>query len=478
MHTLFNEVQQRTIKRMEGGEEEAEDERSDLLLHYTQNAVCILDEFDSLIMEHHIVNNTVFHMENVVAITKLEKKHFRNGRRLFRALSNNSKESIEARHSFFGRMRRHNLVQALSTFVKEGSMEPGHSGINELGIKVDYIGGTLYEMSKGTLFGTAVPLSTLTYLQGFRNIVGLSGSIEERQVCRFSGLFGHTAEKSTTTFLRVPNFYGLQEAQREQRVADEDIASESAWLAKIQEDVNYALRLGQPVLVFANPSDAGDFDRVERALQEVCRQDRSLRFNKIDSEEHVNDEMLNTAATPGNITLSTHVAGRGADFAVKPDVSRKGGLHVIITFVPRAKGNRRDDRLLTQMIGRTARMQSRGSYSILARNGKQLAKEDTDPIEEEHVKAVMHRLFVDTVRTLRSLPREGVHADVWRRLGLLAFMMPKLKAMPRRMEMVKDKKKKELRKRDRKELAIYFLTTFLRVNRKVMQRNGLPKTEG
>ncbi len=66
--------------------------------------------------------------------------------------------------------------------------------------------------------------------------------------------------------------------------------------------------------------------------------------------------IIRAAGLPGAITVATHMAGRGTDIQVHPDVLAKGGLHVINTHL---NASARIDR---QLQGRCARQGQGGSH--------------------------------------------------------------------------------------------------------------------
>jgi preprotein translocase subunit SecA len=67
-------------------------------------------------------------------------------------------------------------------------------------------------------------------------------------------------------------------------------------------------------------------------------------------------EVVAEAGLSGRITIATHLAGRGTDILLAPEVRAAGGLHVIIASVM-ASG-----RLERQLYGRAARQGDPGSY--------------------------------------------------------------------------------------------------------------------
>lgn len=70
-------------------------------------------------------------------------------------------------------------------------------------------------------------------------------------------------------------------------------------------------------------------------------------------------QVVAAAGRRGQITIATHLAGRGTDIPVDQEVLDAGGLHVIIAAVMSAQ------RLERQLIGRTGRQGAPGSYELV-----------------------------------------------------------------------------------------------------------------
>ena len=66
-------------------------------------------------------------------------------------------------------------------------------------------------------------------------------------------------------------------------------------------------------------------------------------------------EFLNNEIQPNSIIISTNLSGRGTDLKISEKVEKNGGLHVILTFVPKS------ERIERQAFGRAARKGESGS---------------------------------------------------------------------------------------------------------------------
>ncbi|MGB1090613.1 MAG: prepilin peptidase [Oceanobacter sp.] len=121
------------------------------------------------------------------------------------------------------------------------------------------------------------------------------------------------------------------------------------WIA-LADRVAELHQQGRAVLVgTARVADSETLNELlrERGLQ--CQ----LLTARHDSEEA---EVVSAAGQPGQITVATAMAGRGTDIKLAPEVSKSGGLHVILTEL---QDSARIDR---QLIGRCARQGDPGSF--------------------------------------------------------------------------------------------------------------------
>eukprot|EP00042_Codosiga_hollandica_P025303 m.111622 g.111622 ORF g.111622 m.111622 type:complete len:182 (+) comp51827_c1_seq4:1511-2056(+) len=134
------------------------------------------------------------------------------------------------------------------------------------------------------------------------------------------------------------------------------------------------------------------------------------------------------------ITLSTHIAGRGADFVVQPEMNRRGGLHVLIAFEPPLSSSPgcRDSRMEKQMIGRTARMHRNGSYSIITTT--HLATEARQEIRVEPKQEEEHHLGLAVTRVLLS--QTSYNIGLWKRWIVFEFLLDKMDVLPAHLDRV------------------------------------------
>jgi len=88
-------------------------------------------------------------------------------------------------------------------------------------------------------------------------------------------------------------------------------------------------------------------------LQDNILKDNIITYTR--SDIYCEKKFLNEEIKPGCIILSTNLSGRGTDIKICKEVEKNGGLHVILTFIPRS------ERIERQAFGRAARKGEKGS---------------------------------------------------------------------------------------------------------------------
>ena len=105
-------------------------------------------------------------------------------------------------------------------------------------------------------------------------------------------------------------------------------------------------------------------------IEEVIKKKRSLENDKelikdikiityTRSDKKSEKEFLNNKIDSGTVILSTNLSGRGTDIKLADDVLNNGGLHVILTFIPKS------ERIEKQAFGRAARKGEKGSAQYI-----------------------------------------------------------------------------------------------------------------
>ena len=197
-----------------------------------------------------------------------------------------------------------------------------------------------------------VPLSpeTVTLLQTtyqeffprYHRLAGLSGTVWEERAELLS-IYGLPVR-------RVPGRWPSGRVDEGVWVAP-DVASKWAWAA---EHARAQAARGRPVLIGVH--SVADSEALSAVLiaQGLKHQVLNARFDQAGGEPE--RRIVEAAGLPGAVTVATHMAGRGTDIQLPPEVLQRGGLHVINTYL---HASARIDR---QLSGRCGRQGQPGSH--------------------------------------------------------------------------------------------------------------------
>jgi preprotein translocase subunit SecA len=187
-------------------------------------------------------------------------------------------------------------------------------------------------------------LSRMTYQRFFRRYLLLGG------------MTGTAAEVATELrrvyeldVLRIPT----HKPPRRRRLADRCWpAAEQRWRAVAERAIELAGE-GRAILIGTRSVEASE--QLAALLSEHGAPHRVLNARQDAAEA----EIVAGAGEPGQITVATNMAGRGTDIRLGADVSKRGGLHVILTeFHESARVDR-------QLFGRCARQGEPGSVEAM-----------------------------------------------------------------------------------------------------------------
>jgi preprotein translocase subunit SecA len=229
---------------------------------------------------------------------------------------------------------------------------------------------------------------------------------------RLSGMSG-TAATSRREFRQV---YGLAvesiplrlPARRDVWPARFFASAEAKWTA-IARSVQELYARQRPVLIGTRSIHDSE------CLADVFRQ-RGLNFELLNGRQDAAEALVVArAGQAGAITIATNLAGRGTDIRLGPNVSERGGLHVILSEYHDA------DRIDRQLMGRCARQGDPGSTqtfvsaddALIQRLGPWLAT-----AMRRHSRAD-GELTVNLVRPLRRLQRMAERQNYASRCALL-----------------------------------------------------------
>eukprot|EP01040_Poterioochromonas_malhamensis_P016034 gene16034-18095_t len=370
--------------------------------------VILLDEFDALILDSDRICIRVYDMSSLYSLGNFASAKAAKGS-FKRKLS-----EVEGMRNF---MIQGWTSQLMNTWTGGFSSEEEREATNYLGNRVRYVGGEWWELSKGNFYLYCSKIHVLSYLLSASTLVGLSGSINEVSMKAIRQALTSIDSKKEIQYLTIPNFYGIGESRNVAKTIQKNL-SRSKWNTEILRDLDSNSK-DRPVLVFGNVNNPGQWNSLKSLLQTFAQQN-NRRFQIIDKEEQTTDIAMMHACEADYITLATHIVGRGADFKIHPEIDAKGGLHVLITGIPK-----NDPRLYTQMIGRTARMTNQGSHSVILQEA--LPPEDIQPIKISSFHKKMNEVMSQVQGYLTSLPYSK---ENWQRWLLILNALLKIENWP------------------------------------------------
>ncbi|CAK79203.1 unnamed protein product (macronuclear) [Paramecium tetraurelia] len=120
------------------------------------------------------------------------------------------------------------------------------------------------------------------------------------------------------------------------------------WFQEILKAVELQMRKGRAVLI------------INQTIDDVNKIEDYLKKQKINSITYIDDNQeLKKEIGPQTIIIATNLAGRGTDLTTNEELEKNGGLHVIMSFLPR------NIRIQLQGFGRTARQGKQGTAQLI-----------------------------------------------------------------------------------------------------------------
>ena len=192
--------------------------------------------------------------------------------------------------------------------------------------------------------GQRKTLAQITYQRFFGRyllLAGMTGTAKEVEP-EIKGVYDLSA-------VRIPTHKPCRRIRLPDRVF---ATSEERWEEVARRACEIALE-GRSVLVGTRSVEASETLGRLLELRGVSHTVLNARQDKTEAET------VADAGLPGRITVATNMAGRGTDIKLSPEVSAKGGLHVILTeFHESARVDR-------QLFGRAARQGDPGTVEAI-----------------------------------------------------------------------------------------------------------------
>ncbi|XP_013143742.1 PREDICTED: uncharacterized protein LOC106107433 [Papilio polytes] len=174
-----------------------------------------------------------------------------------------------------------------------------------------------------------------------------------------SGLTGTLGSKDTRTFLHetydvdsviIPPFKLKQHKTLKPII----LRDRESWLLKIAQNCIQKLNEGRSVLIIMN------YIKETEELAKVFTEKFNYKNTKIKLYTmDDNSQVVAAPMNPGDVIITTNIAGRGTDIKLNKTIEKNGGLHVCLTFLPK------NSRVEEQNTGRTSRNGNRGTSQLI-----------------------------------------------------------------------------------------------------------------
>ncbi|CAA9999861.1 unnamed protein product [Nesidiocoris tenuis] len=185
----------------------------------------------------------------------------------------------------------------------------------------------------------------------FPLIVGVTGTLrnvydhEKTAMREFYNIINYTD---------CPSFYGASIVKFYPQLDFRVLDSNDQWRRVLFERAYSQIKVGRAVMIFFEreseiTSFAKDFGGKFAALNILTE----------NTDDDAKDRFIDRAGATATLTLASRGIGRGTDFKSSLAVERNGGIHVVQSFFSK------DQKEETQIKGRTARKDNKGSYELI-----------------------------------------------------------------------------------------------------------------
>ncbi|CAK63413.1 unnamed protein product (macronuclear) [Paramecium tetraurelia] len=182
-------------------------------------------------------------------------------------------------------------------------------------------------------------LSNITFFKRYKNkILGLTGTLGSQVTQNL------LAKEYNVDFVFIPPF--------KKRLLKEETgyaaSNEEEWKNAIFQAVQQQINNKRAVLI------------INRTIQDVNTIQMYLKQKNYNSIAYFDDsQKIDHEVKPGTLIIATNLAGRGTDLITNQELEDNGGLHVIMSFLPR------NIRIQQQGFGRTGRQGRKGTAQLI-----------------------------------------------------------------------------------------------------------------
>ncbi|EAR93552.2 helicase carboxy-terminal domain protein (macronuclear) [Tetrahymena thermophila SB210] len=180
------------------------------------------------------------------------------------------------------------------------------------------------------------------------NLYGLTGTLGTENIRNFLN------ETYSVDFLYIPPFKKRQLTELFPYLEE----NKQKWQKKVAQDVEWAC-IEQQRCCLVICKSIKDVDEIYKLITDRKAIKSQFIYRYIDSEDSESEREIQKYTKPGYVIISTNLAGRGCDLKIPDIVEQKGGLHVIVTFIPE------NSRVLEQAFGRAGRQGQKGSARMI-----------------------------------------------------------------------------------------------------------------
>ncbi|KAL9706716.1 hypothetical protein quinque_010234 [Culex quinquefasciatus] len=152
----------------------------------------------------------------------------------------------------------------------------------------------------------------------------------------------------------MPSFFGCSNLQFNPAENFTHLATKPLWMGKIFTQAQAAVGANRAVIIFFQSDTL-----LEEFRAQYCGQFDRLQVLTENTDEGKHEHLIGEAGVAKTATLATRGMGRGVDYKSSVAVEQSGGVHVIQSFFSL------DVKEETQIRGRTARKDNRGSYELI-----------------------------------------------------------------------------------------------------------------